>query len=520
MIHLKSIQKVVRGNSSMKRPHPHIFEINALVFLRRLSKKYESSLTLLTIPMKEWESLALQGFDYVWLMGVWKRSPEAKVFSLNHSDLKKEYDFILPGWNENDVSGSPYAVYDYSLDTKLGIADDLQKLRKKLAKLKLGLILDFVPNHLAIDHPFTCQMPAIFVEKQNPADASDLFFQTKQGRWLAYGKDPYFSPWKDTVQINFFSTEARKMAIDTLINIARQSDGVRCDMAMLALNEVFENTWGRFLGAMPRPQEEFWKEVIDAVKAQYPHFLFIAEAYWDMEWKLQQLGFDYTYDKKIYDRLTHASADEVRGHLMADLEYQNKSLRFIENHDEARAAENFGTAKSQAAAVVTTTIPGARLIHDGQIEAKSKHLSVHLETEPAEPPDLASISFYKMLMDYADSAPLHFGKWTLLNLTSAWENDESYRNLLAWSWKQEDEVCLIVVNFSGEASRGRVHVPVSWLTEREFLLKDKNGEVAYSRDAEEVKLKGLYVSLGPWKTHLFESSLKNRIFFTKKASKP
>jgi len=154
--------------------------------------------------------------------------------------------------------------------------------------------------------------------------------------------------------------------IETVSSIASQCDGLRCDMAMLLLNQIFERTWGSRAGQ--RPSTEYWGDVVPAIKKEHPDFRFIAEAYWDLEWELQQRGFDFCYDKRLYDRLEHENAESVRLHLCADLGYQEKLLRFLENHDEPRAAAAFPAAKEKAAAVTVSTLPGARLFHEGQFE--------------------------------------------------------------------------------------------------------------------------------------------------------
>jgi hypothetical protein len=132
-------------------------------------------------------------------------------------------------------------------------------------------------------------------------------------------------------------------------------------MAMLFLNSIFERTWGSRAG--PRPPTEYWVDVISAIKKKHSGCLFIAEAYWDLEWELQQQGFDFCYDKKLYDRLEHSDAESIRLHLCADLAYQGKLLRFIENHDEPRAAASFSAAKHRAVALTAVTLPGIKLFH-------------------------------------------------------------------------------------------------------------------------------------------------------------
>ena len=163
-----------------------------------------------------------------------------------------------------------------------------------------------------------------------------LHFVEKGGRIFACGRDPYFPAWPDVLQLNAFHPGLRQAVIETLLDMAGQCDGVRCDMAMLLLNNIFERTWGLRAGA--RPETDYWPEIIPAIKRNSPNFKFIAEAYWDLEWELQQQGFDFCYDKKLYDRMEHENAENVRLHLLADMPYQERLVRFIENHDEPRAA--------------------------------------------------------------------------------------------------------------------------------------------------------------------------------------
>jgi hypothetical protein len=191
-------------------------------------------------------------------------------------------------------------------------------------------------------------------------------FAETAGGVFAKGRDPYFEPWQDVLQLNAFSPALRDAAVETVTAIGAQCDGVRCDMAMIMGNEVFARTWeGR---AGPIPEADFWPKLIGRCKQVRPDLMFMAEVYWDMELTLQHQGFDLCYDKRLYDRLLHDPPESVRGHLRADTKYQQHLIRFIENHDEARAAATFEPARGRAAAVVISTLPGARLYHDGQLD--------------------------------------------------------------------------------------------------------------------------------------------------------
>ncbi len=216
------------------------------------------------------------------------------------------------------------------------------------------------------------------------------------GKVFACGRDPYFPAWPDVLQLNAFQPGLRQAVIETVSEIAEQCDGIRCDMAMLVLNAIFERTWGGRAGS--RPDNDYWTTVIPAIKGRHPAFRFIAEAYWDLEWELQQQGFDFCYDKKLYDRMEHGPAESVQQHLLADLSYQEGMVRFIENHDEPRAAATFPDGKSRAAAVVILTLPGARLLHEGQFEGRRVRLPVFLGRRPAEPVDHGLAAFYGRLL--------------------------------------------------------------------------------------------------------------------------
>lgn len=479
------------------RRQPHLLELNAVIFLRRLSEKYKKALTLSTIPAEEWKTIASQGFDVVWLMGVWKRSTAARACALKDPGLRKAFDITLSGWQEKDVMGSPYAVLDYELDPILGPTDDLSKLKDILHQHGLKLFLDYVPNHFALDHAWTQSHPDYFVEgtekdsKENPGS----FFKTKGLRYLAHGRDPHFPAWSDSVQVNYFSPGFRQAAAETLLKIARVSDGVRCDMAMLGLNRVFENVWGRFLH-QSKPRTEFWTDIISKVRRENPDFVFMGEVYWNLEWELQQLGFDFTYDKRLYDRLLDANVSEIRAHLNAELSYQEKSVRFLENHDESRVLSKFGREKSYAAAAVIATLPGMRFFYDGQSEGRRFHLPVQLGREPQELHDWEAEAFYKMLWSFANQRSLHDGQWL--------KHQTSHENLLCWSWQDPSEIRLIIINYSGVPVHGKINLPASLLKKDKTVFADRWSGKSYDYPSKEVAAAGLWVDLARWKGHLFE----------------
>ncbi len=487
------------------KKHPQLFELNAFFFISRMSQKYGRPLTLATVPIGEWKSFVNQGFDYLWLMGVWTRSPGSRAHAVKEPNLTRAYDLILPDWTPEDVAGSPYAIYGYQLDPYLGKPEELLQLKVKLNGLGLGLVLDFVPNHLAFDHPWTLEHPEFFVSCRPETLRShpEWFFITADGKKIAHGRDPYFAPWIDTAQINFWSPKAREAWLAELLKFARIADGVRCDMAMLGMNDVFQKVWGDHIQDT-RPATEFWEEVIPKVKKIAPKFIFIAEVYWDMDWPLQQLGFDFTYDKRLYDRMFFDSAISVGEHLNAEPAYRDKCLRFIENHDEERATVIFGKQKSVAAGIVAATVPGLRFFYDGQLEGRRIRTPVHLRREPLEPADPVIAATYRRLLRYIKGPTTHDGEWTLLQTHPAWKNNATHSAILVWLWGCGEDWKLVIINYSMIRAQASIRFP-EFLGRKYFVqFRDALTDKVYDRTGEELSQKGFYVDLQPWQAHLFD----------------
>jgi hypothetical protein len=302
------------------------------------------------------------------------------------------------------------------------------------------------------------------------------------------------------LQLNAFDPGLRRAATETLLDIAGRCDGVRCDMAMLMLNAVFERTWGPRAGA--KPDADFWPTVISTVKARYANFKFIAEAYWDLEWELQQQGFDFCYDKRLYDRLEKEGAESVRLHLLADMAYQERLVRFIENHDEPRAAAVFSPDRLRAAAVAALTLPGAKLIHEGQFQGRRVRLPVFLGRRPPESPDEALGEFYRRLLKAISEEIFKSGEWSLCDC-GGWPDNTSYRNLVAWRWSLGADCRLVVVNLSAVQSQGRVRLMGGSVPEQGVGLDDLFSSARYQRGGREILESGLFVDLPPWGYHFF-----------------
>jgi Alpha amylase, catalytic domain len=471
-------------------PSPLIYELNTWVWLGELGRRHGHPVDLAGVPAEEWDAIRALGFDAVWLMGIWERSPAGTAIALMDEALVESFRQALPDLEPQDVVGSPYCIRNYQADPHLGGRRGLAAARVALAERGLGLILDFVPNHVAPDHPWTSEHPEYFVHgSEEDLERDPSSFLRVGNAVLANGRDPYFPAWHDVVQLNAFSTDLRAAAAETLESIAAQCDGVRCDMAMLLMNDTFERTWGERAG--PRPAAEYWEKVIPAVRRAHPGFVFAAEAYWDLEWALQQQGFDYCYDKRLYDRLVHGGGDEVHDHLTADPAYQRGLLRFVENHDEPRAAAALGP-KARAAAVTALTQLGARLVHEGQLEGRRVRVPVQLARRTDEPVDTELRTFYEGLLAELADPTFRDGEWQLAE-RSGWQGNDTWRNLVAW-WRRGDSLRLVVVNLGDVPASGHVSLP----GEGSWLLADALTGERYERSGDQ-----LYVAVEPWASHLF-----------------
>jgi hypothetical protein len=480
--------------------HPKIYEINTWPWLQYLSSRYNEKITLANVP-KEIFNEELKLFDAMWLMGVWERSLKSKEIATDHPDLQIEYENALGVYSQDDVIGSPYSVFYYHVDNNIGGREGLREFRRQLLKRDVRLILDYVPNHVAVDHLWTLETSDVFIRgtEADLKNAPDNFFKVGNSIF-AHGRDPYFLPWTDTVQINAFSSNAREKAVNTLLNIAEMCDGARCDMAMLVTNEVFKKTWGDRAGTLPT--NEFWVDLISKVRAKYPEFLFIAEVYWDMEWELQKQGFNFCYDKTLYDRMLYENAESIHAHLHADWLYQIKLLRFIENHDEKRAGEVFGDWKSRAGALLTLTLPGAGLVHEGQLTGYMIKLPVQLGRRTIEHDNPGLLIFYRKLLEVAPAKELKSGKWRLYEVKSV--GNDSYKNLIAYQWWTTERRQLIVVNFSANPAQGHVVISDIEFGSDDWIFNDVLNDKSYTYNGENLSNFGLFIGLAPWNSHIFE----------------
>jgi glycosidase len=490
------------GIPSVRR-FPVLWQLNARTTVRSLG----ASATLDDLDDRVLDRLVPEPADWLYLLGVWQTGPAARTVSRTHPEVRAACEAALPDLTEDDICGSCFAVTGYQVSDRLGGPDALARLRERLGRRGVRLMLDFVPNHTAPDHPWVAEHPEFYIAgtdadlEREPANWTRLVAAGTE-RILAHGRDPYFPGWPDTLQLDHSSPAVRDAMTDALLRAAGHADGLRCDMAMLVLPDVFERTWGRRM-------EPFWPAALARVRAHHPGFTFMAEVYWDREYDLQQQGFDVTYDKRLYDRLV-GETGAVRSHLCATPEFQERSARFLENHDEPRAATVFGTGdRHRAAAVVAFLCPGLRFLQAGQQHGRRTHVSMHLCRAPVEADDAGIGHFYRDLLELLDDPVVHDGRWRLLEARSAWEGNTSHERLVASSWSVDDDVprYVVVANLADSASQAYLDLAAPGLVGRMVTLRDRLGPERHDRRGDDLVARGLYLDVGPWAHQVFELSV-------------
>jgi glycosidase len=501
-------------------PHPALLQINTRARLSEHSEVLGRAATLDDINDAELDRIAADGFDWLWLLGIWQTGEAGRAVSRAQPEWQAEYRHVLIDFTPDDVSGSPFAIREYVVHRDFGGPEALARLRKRLEKRGIRLMLDFVPNHTALDHPWTRQHPEFYVQGGEEDLAREphnyVRVSTAQGPTvLAHGRDPYFPGWPDTLQVNYRHAGFREAMAQILERIAEQCDGVRCDMAMLVLPDVIARTWGE--RARPADGSEptdtpFWPEAIARVHRRRPGFVFLAEAYWDLEWALQQQGFDYTYDKRLYDRLHAQDTRGVVGHLHADAEYQRRSARFLENHDEPRAAAAFPPAVHTAAAVVALLTPGLRFVHEGQRTGRRLRTSNHLRRRAPEPIDRELETFYERLLAVMRRRDAREGDWHLGEVVPAGDGNGSWEQFVAFTWERDGKRLLVAVNYAPRPGQCFVRPAfASALDGTTVVLRDLvEPTIRYERDGSDLARRGLYLDVPAWRAHVFDVAAPTR----------
>jgi hypothetical protein len=410
---------------------------------------------------------------------------------------------VFSSWTDEDVIGSPYAIRNYTVNPAIGTKANLITFRNRLSTLGIQLFVDLVPNHSAVDMSSVSTNMSLYIRAPpslNPPYDPKVYLPNG----VAYGRDPYSGAWTDTAQYNLWDMNMRSQLTSFLLTCAEVADGVRCDMAMLLINDVINQTWHTQLDAWNYkwPATEYWRDAVSTVKQKYPSFTFLAEVYWGREQQLLDMGFDFMYDKDgLYNRLADGNLDNLRSYVRST-DFTHLT-HFTENHDEDRAIAHFGgIARANAATVVSMTLPGMRFYFMGQTEGKANKLDVHLRRSADEAVNDEVVKFYAALQASLRSSVFHTGRWMYQTVRD--EDGTSWR-LMSWKWKEGTNKRLIEVNYSDQYGSGRILCDDAGENAHDdtVTLRDELNDATYERSVTELKTQGLFVTLEPWKAHIF-----------------
>jgi hypothetical protein len=484
--------------------HPILFEINTRCWLHELSADSESYITLGTVPdddFHEWQRL---GFTHIWLMGVWTSGKRAREQEFDSADIRAELDLALPDWTKDDVAGSPYSISGYHVPRALGGDAGLKRFRSQLHQHGLKLILDFVPNHLAPDHPWVATHPERFVQCDSADGNSFIGGSADCPVRLCHGRDPYFAPWNDTVQLDYRRQDTRAAMLGQLESIAQRCDGVRCDMAMLVINEIFFDTWKNHRCRETPVAEEFWPTTIRRIREQRSDFLFLAEAYWNRERQLIQQGFDFAYHKQFTDAIIH-QRDTAQSVVLNNEDWLNQAAHFLENHDEQRVAAELEPDVHRAAALAMLALPGMRFLHEGQLRGWKVKTPVRLAVRRQEETDTRIAQLYERLLKTLNKTSVGNGDPTVLKPVPTWDGNDTAKWMLLIEWHASPEQFhLVAINFAPHNSQCYARISIANLAQHTWRMDDLLSDDSYERDGEALQSDGLYLDLPAYGAQCYE----------------
>lgn len=409
---------------------------NVFVWMAQLATRYGVPVdTLDEIPDRAIEELADQGFDALWLIGVWERSAASAT-------IKR-----LRG--QPDAMASAYALFDYAVAAALGGEDAWLRFAERARRLGVRLAADMVPNHVGIDGRWVVEHPEFLLTLDHPPypgyrytgpnlsgdprievriedgywdarDAAVTFERvdtaTGERRYVYHGNDGTSTPWNDTAQIDYGNPDAREAVMQAIVSVARRVPIIRFDAAMTLAKRHVRRLWfppageggaipsRAAYGSMSREAfdammpEEFWRQVVDRVRLEAPGTLLLAEAFWMMEgYFVRSLGMHRVYNSAFMNMLAReANGDylaSMRNVVAFDPRILARFVNFMNNPDEEPARVQFGNGdKAFAVTTLMVTLPGMPMFGHGQVEGLSEKYGMEFgRPRTDEVPDRSTI---------------------------------------------------------------------------------------------------------------------------------
>ncbi len=471
------------------------------VWLDQLSSRYQCAITTLAeIPNEELASLARQGFNALWLIGIWERSGASRR-------IKQ-----LSGNPEAEASA--YALHAYRVAADLGGESALHRLEQRCQSHGIRLACDVVPNHTGIDSEWIIEHPDWFLQADQPpypayrfsgpdlCQRDGISIRIEDGYWdhsdaavvceyhdhgsgrrryIYHGNDGTHMPWNDTAQLNFLLPEVRRAMSDLIVAIAQRFSLIRFDAAMTLARKHFRRLWfpppGGSAGVPSRSAfwmsdddfdrafpVEFWREVVDRINREAPDTLLIAEAFWLMEsYFVRTLGMHRVYNSAFMNMLKREENAKYRKILKDILAYNPEILKryvnFMNNPDEATAVEQFGKDdKYFGVATLLATLPGLPMFGHGQIEGlREKYGMEYRRAYWTEEPDAGFIAHHERQIFPLLRLRQRFSGVEHFSLYDFATGDGIDDNVFAFSNGYAGEKVLVIYNNAAQHTEGRLH---------------------------------------------------------------
>ncbi|KAL0236855.1 hypothetical protein PCE1_000252 [Barthelona sp. PCE] len=492
-------------SNSYKYQNAAIFEQSAAPWLYALSQKYGTKITFANIPDAEINFIVDFKFDLLYLLGVWQKGEIGPNLDRNNPDILEDCHKLMDNCNPKvDIIGSPFSIVEFVVAEEFGGNEGLAVLRQQLKRHGVGLMLDYVPNHTALDSPNVEACPECYIRCPEGWDCDPEVYY-KNG--IAFGSSGKGDHWRDVAQLNYWEPKTMHYSINNMLAAASMCDALRVDMAMVVMNDNFENSWKPQLDAWgySRPTQEFWSYAIKQVKAKFGTYI-IGEQYWHSEGPLQNLGFDALYDKEnLLDDLKSLNVRSVSSYVGWRKRWMVHMVKFLGNHDEPTIWEEFhhNFQISKAAGMIAFTLPGPRFFWAGQMTGQKTRLKVQFLRRHLNPVDSDLFGFYQRLANVYAHPTLNQDPeyWTWI--------PTSNNNVVAWVWssKVTKKNVLVVVNYSGNDNQWE-SIKLDYKPDHAggaaVEFKELISGTTYSRNIDDLRSTGLHVGLSKWTGQIFE----------------
>lgn len=480
---------------------------NTYVWLEQLSREFGYPIHRLDlIPDDALFQIARRGFNALWLIGLWSRSPASQQ--------------IKQMCGNPEAVASAYSVFDYRISEDLGGEDAFKILKVKAGAFGLRLAGDMVPNHMGIDSWWVCQHPEWFIYSEDipfpqytfngmnlssdprcsiyledhyysRSDAAVVFkyIHHDSGRtmFVYHGNDGTGLPWNDTAQLNFLRHEVREQVIRTIIEVASRFPIIRFDAAMTLAKKHYHRLWfpepgtggdiaSRSRSGLSRQQfddqmpVEFWREVVEEVARRAPDTLLLAEAFWLMEgYFVRTLGMHRVYNSAFMNMLSREDnmqyRDVIKNTIEFDPEIMKRYVNFMNNPDEEPAVVQFGKGdKYFGVCAMMSTLPGLPMFGHGQFEGfTEKYGMEYRRSYWNETPDSGLVSHHERVISPLLKRRRLFSGADNFRLYDFYKPDGTVNeNVFAYSNRYQDQRGLFVFNNFNQPASGSIRMSAAW----------------------------------------------------------